>query len=862
MKDKNRVFLETLIDNRICGVLDVDQIISNMKLLENKLNNILNIRLKKLNINSSLNDIIKEIIDDCNYKLTLQKRNIGSESSLMQMIKKVYDYSKEIKGKDVILFLGNTGAGKSTCINYLLRTPLKYKESKVGDLIVEKIGSSRSDKKKPKIGQDIAISETLYAQGFSIDNDKPLLIVDAPGFNDARGDDHELITELSIDESIREAKNIKSIVVVLPFEAFIAEKGNGVINTIRRIKSRFPTAFNLEHPDHNRVHFIITKTFGKSKASVNGLIKGPRILSFIWGLAKFLKKHTDSNLAKERLEIWRFIREAQLNERFHTVNIENKGEITKLLERLTKYPGSVSGNCCSDMTTRNKLHLKQHIRIYIHTWKSIIDRCLNEFPNQILKINNAISIYQEEIKKNSKKEEERKSKLEKISIDQKKLDLKIKNLEKLKKDPNIDLTNELKFISPKVITDKFNQLKELENEIEIEKDRIKLEDKKIIEAEGALKELEDNLKKENFEIEKLEKEITQLSTGYATDVLWSKKWEKDQNLLIRYVDPEVVKQAYIENRELKKEDLLGIAFEGKASDFDGELIHLVLISRDYKITSDNKDISRNLIEFRNKIIVEANIPEKLGGTYKAKVEGKHYEEYLEGKNVGLEGRKIIYGFKTFWDRKREDIPSIKVTSYIPNVEFNRDSIINKRSDKNVRNNNKKELEKIIDIKKVQLLNFKTTKESMVKERNKKIEQKENLKNSHIPSDIDEIIKYEMNQLELIKEQKINLIEVKKIEIIKEKQKIEEGLKKCYKQLNDVNRKKTNASFVILRNEEQIDFAKYLSNLVISKYKDKNYFNDDEIFNQCNEFIKLYDTQIVNLKEECKRELKTAMETVR
>lgn len=41
-----------------------------------------------------------------------------------------------MKGKNIIAFYGNTGAGKSTAVNYFMRTPLKTSTNRFGEIVV------------------------------------------------------------------------------------------------------------------------------------------------------------------------------------------------------------------------------------------------------------------------------------------------------------------------------------------------------------------------------------------------------------------------------------------------------------------------------------------------------------------------------------------------------------------------------------------------------------------------------------------------------------------------------------------------------------------------------------------------------
>ncbi len=71
-------------------------------------------------------DILKQIVIDVNYARIIPKSKRVQVSKAMELLQQAVKNIEEIKQDDIVLFMGNTGSGKSTAISYFLGADLEY----------------------------------------------------------------------------------------------------------------------------------------------------------------------------------------------------------------------------------------------------------------------------------------------------------------------------------------------------------------------------------------------------------------------------------------------------------------------------------------------------------------------------------------------------------------------------------------------------------------------------------------------------------------------------------------------------------------------------------------------------------------
>ena len=114
------------------------------------------------------------------------------------------DLLNSSKGKDIVIFLGKTGAGKSTLINYLSDKELKVDED--GNIVLK--NPMDSSAMKIGIGGD---AETFLPKFIKSNG---LLFYDVAGFSDTRGTAVSLVNACFIKNIIENAATARLVFVV------------------------------------------------------------------------------------------------------------------------------------------------------------------------------------------------------------------------------------------------------------------------------------------------------------------------------------------------------------------------------------------------------------------------------------------------------------------------------------------------------------------------------------------------------------------------------------------------------------------------------------------------------------------------
>lgn len=202
------------------------------------------------------NQSLKQLIEEWNPKQTLRPSALAelSADAIVDLLKEEFAKNKRLlepehtaSGKDIVVFLGNTGAGKSTLINFLAGKEL----SVVGQRYAL---ANEGDPDAMPIGMKMFKSETLYPKSIDIGNYR---FFDLPGFNDTDGSVRNLVNSAFIRRILLEAKSVR-FVYVAGQDQFTADRGSSV-NVLIQMIQRLLVMRDAGSDPINEGLFVITK---------------------------------------------------------------------------------------------------------------------------------------------------------------------------------------------------------------------------------------------------------------------------------------------------------------------------------------------------------------------------------------------------------------------------------------------------------------------------------------------------------------------------------------------------------------------------------------------------------------------------
>ena len=190
--------------------------------------------------------LLKKKLADPTYSLNESE----SIALLMSCVSNGVKNAKKIAGKDAVIVLGNTGAGKSTFVNYLLgcdmiqKTPkeLGIKGLKKVVVVKSKSEGGRCDEIMP-IGHS-KTSKTFMPQ-IATDPSNPLLAYcDCPGFLDNRGAEINIANAVNIKRALQTAKLVK-VLILINYHSLLADRGRGLTDMLNLCTQLFGSTENL-----------------------------------------------------------------------------------------------------------------------------------------------------------------------------------------------------------------------------------------------------------------------------------------------------------------------------------------------------------------------------------------------------------------------------------------------------------------------------------------------------------------------------------------------------------------------------------------------------------------------------------------
>ncbi len=211
--------------------------------------------------------------DEC-AKLCIQIRNdiaVLDTDFLVDLLKQNKEAARRIVGKDVVLLLGNTGAGKSTTIHFL------------GGSTMQMVVDERSGRDHLKVVNTLSqlesfvtssrsTSETIHINAIDLQlGDISFTLCDTPGFEDNRGIEVDISNGLGIAEAVRGCRSVRPL-YLFSFPS-VGDRLDGVVEVLKNpiqmmapVIDRLPsfnywfTKFDLnKYKDNNRIFLFATQ---------------------------------------------------------------------------------------------------------------------------------------------------------------------------------------------------------------------------------------------------------------------------------------------------------------------------------------------------------------------------------------------------------------------------------------------------------------------------------------------------------------------------------------------------------------------------------------------------------------------------
>ena len=184
---------------------------------------------------SALLPVVKEKLADASKVLNVQER--------LDCIGNCIDIgiarAEHARGCRAVIFVGNTGAGKSTTVNYLVGCEMESVKKK--DIGIKESGRVIRVKKDSEIPERTTIGHENVSSTFLPDivtADGDLRFFDCPGFLDNRGSEINIANAVNIRTAIQAAAEVK-VVVLLSMASIQADRGRGMREMVQMLRDLF-----------------------------------------------------------------------------------------------------------------------------------------------------------------------------------------------------------------------------------------------------------------------------------------------------------------------------------------------------------------------------------------------------------------------------------------------------------------------------------------------------------------------------------------------------------------------------------------------------------------------------------------------
>lgn len=661
-KEENQNFLNEAIDQlikqRITNVQNSEFVfteeshLSNLNIIINRISYLCG-ELKEQKIQGQ---ILLKLILEANYQKYAEKKDSLSVSDAMKLFAQAHLYLNEIRDRDLILFLGMTGSGKSTSINFFLGNKLE----EVSRTFASKVYNVSSlGMNFPKIGLSYTISETLFSRGFEVPDQPKFKLTDTSGLGENRGDNHELVAALSIDQTIQKARSIHSVVITVPFVYFISDRGNRVISLMTRVRELLPL-------NKDNIYVLITMQGDNTDDQVEDVLQQIFIE----------QERLQGN--EERRKIWNILNSLHDKGHVDCVLLNDPIRREDLLEKYTESRIALKGSDFDSLLQTGDLVEKfsKKIEEAAGSWlNDIIQRYLS-IPSNLLKCeetvkqaNNTIAISEEVIR------------VENIEL--KRIEAKMKLL-KEKKNKLIQLKNNFnaKDIDAQTLEELEREASKFQDEsMTILNGRITRCQNLILEYQKEKKIFEknrDNAQKKidsfSLAIQAKINKIEELSTGIIKEQTYTYSRKSEEICTSCTLKKGATEEAWLNKRALTEKDCENEKYDKEeiCAERNEDYVHYVEVKKNFRLVPKDEAMREEFIKMK--------VPTDSSSPYKAILDGIHYKIDKEMR-VDADGKRIVYYLRTEWQRGRLPLPSINVTNEVPAVDYHDGTLINLNNEK-------------------------------------------------------------------------------------------------------------------------------------------------------------------------------------
>jgi len=686
--EENRNLVNELLDDLIISpflAITLNKLQNQKPHLAERIKDISRQYREDLSMMLSPEEILKTILLETNHSIVIRKEQGVEVSERMHMLKEAYQHAKALEGKHVVLFVGDTGSGKSTSVAYYQGAKTVSTENAVKDRVVTIAGDVT---RSPKIGQSLGESETVYTKGFPIINqdkldkfDPLLVLADGPGFCDTRGEDYEIVTNMSLDCAVRSAEELRAIVVTIPIHTFLDAKVNHVIELIDRVRERFPFAFTKAAANRH-VFLVITKQIQSQPGIVQSL-KEEETLRFrrylneaIAARRKEMDKLHESGVNRyylesleKRIDIWKTLISMHRNGQVEVIDTKDQEDRRNFLEKLSKLRGGIDRRIDQGeyipamLTPMMQKKYGDDLELAAGTWRtSMLTPYLETIPAELSKIEKLIAEQTIEINL---------CEAQQIEIED---DLAKKKSSKAEVGLLINGYGALEILQPDV-QEKINgliaaRMETLKKGLDRFIEREMLLNQTIADKQEELATQRKSRETRAIEKSRLEEEVLRASEGVYTNTLWKDDHRGKENEAMSVADS-VSEEAWIKyfKDEISFEEATGTRHERIRKDYRGDTLVVAKIEKNYQIIPSDpamQDLFASCIR---------DVRKWSSSDYIAELDGRHFS-IEQGVHIMMEGRKINYGFRVHWDGS--GMPWITITHTTPNVVYNAAAILNYR----------------------------------------------------------------------------------------------------------------------------------------------------------------------------------------